>query len=153
MNVNHIWTIACRKSLLDQETNNLNLFDIMEEITLQGSSVQNINFSKVEKFGIPIEFEIISLWERFDINEPILTQYKIEQLSPSGKLINEHGAELRIEGVSRRLRTIGKVRGLELTGPGIYHFVTKVKDGEIWKEVGRIPLEIKLQNELTQTKK
>jgi hypothetical protein len=127
--------------VLDQGTNNISLFDILEEISIETPTF--INFSKTKRVGIPIEIDIVSLWEKKE-DGALRAATKIEYLAPNNELLNEINAPVEIATDKKRLRSIIRMRGLTITGPGTYFLIIKYQKHNKWLVAARIPLDIKI---------
>ena len=57
----HIWTVLCRRSVIDQETNNLSIHDVFEQIEVD-VKVNPDKQGDVKEFNVPIEYEVINFW-------------------------------------------------------------------------------------------
>src|SRR3989338_5214550 len=64
--INHLWSIACSRTSVDRESNNISLFEVLEQLTLSGGPIQ-----PGKKGVVPILFEIVSLWTKEHENETI----------------------------------------------------------------------------------
>ncbi len=144
--IEHLWTIACSSSSIDGETNNVSLFNIIEEvgIQLQPPVGQVIDFE--EKKAFPLQMEIISLWKRLVNDVDIASDIKIELLDPNNKKLQEMPYRLEIKSQHQRMRMRIRVNGMNFTGQGEYHFSVLVKEeeGDNFQEVARIPLLVKI---------
>ena len=65
--INHIWTVVCTKSVIDSDTNNISLIDTIERLRINLPIGQSSNTAPI---NISINFEIVSLWERYPYEEP-----------------------------------------------------------------------------------
>ncbi len=91
--IKHIWTILCSNSSIDQNTNNVSLFNVIEQVELQAFDKKKIN-EKQEK-GIPLNCELISLWNRKD-NAKKGYEEKVEFVDPAGAILNTIETPLKI---------------------------------------------------------
>jgi hypothetical protein len=65
----HLWTVFCSKSILDRNTNNVSLIEVVEELTIgltQGSAIPSDN-----PVVIPITASLVTLWVR---NDPLSSE-------------------------------------------------------------------------------
>jgi hypothetical protein len=129
----HIWTVLCSRSIIDTETNNVTLFNIIERVAFT-------ELPEEWPVNLPLSFEIVTLWSRSDLNEP-------EELE--GRTAIEGATESRILGEYRvnltenylRFRHRHRVEGIQVTGLGQIWFIVQLRNGEVWEEVARVPLE------------
>jgi hypothetical protein len=139
--INHIWTIICEKSIIDQETNNISLYNVLEQITI----TRPADIAEERPGIIPIKHEVVTLWMREQIDQPIRAMARMKLESQSGQVwpANEFEVDLS-EHV--RMRTILRSDQLLFDTPGIYHFQIEIqKPDEHWENVGKIPLQIVIQ--------
>jgi hypothetical protein len=135
--IEHIWTVLCSRSVIDSETNNVSIQDVIEQIT--------INAEPAQDGFLPIPFELITLCIRKESNKPAKGNERITFVTPSGK------SDIVAEGVidlssTERFRHRVKFPGLPLSEAGRYFFIVDIKDdsGE-WQKVATIPLTIAFQ--------
>jgi hypothetical protein len=57
--IDHVWTILCSRAVIDRDTNNMSLLEVIEQLTLGDAS------PPVEGEGLaPIQLELVTLWTR-----------------------------------------------------------------------------------------
>ena len=137
----HIWTILCKKSVTDNETNMISLFDSFEQLNVD-LKVKKEDLDK--PINIPIEHEIVSYWIK-DTNDSISKFFiNIEILDPNSKIIGTFKQEVNFPENLKRIRTRIKSAGLPLTTSGNYFFKVEYKfeNEEKYKKVIEIPLEV-----------
>ncbi len=137
----HIWTVICRQSILDEETKNISLLNIVEKLTINVSPSAEIEDAK--DLSLPINFEIVSLWQKEKKGKENF-EVKVILTDPNGKVLNEYIKELSTPADKNRQRYILKSSGLKLTTSGNYTFKVAVKsDGnKRFKTVSVVPLEV-----------
>ncbi len=121
-NIKKLFTLICRSSSIDRDTNASSVFEIVEEVTL--NSVPNIPAPKPEdKVVINFPFELFCLWERkSDIKEVISSNVKVSLTDPSGNEKEQVTFPLQFELNKKRMRSRVKVQGLQFSGYGTYTF-------------------------------
>jgi hypothetical protein len=135
--IEHIWTVLCSRSVIDSETNNVSIQDVIEQIT--------INAEPAQDGFLPIPFELISLYIRKESNSPLKGSERITFITPSGK------SEVVSDGIidlssAERFRHRVKFPGLPLREAGRYHFTIDIKEETSeWQKVATIPLTIAFQ--------
>lgn len=132
--VQHIWTIACRLSITDKETNNVSLLQVLEEITIPQDQSR-------DKKLVPAIFELVTLWARADENQPTAGFGRLALLGPTGDVLLEHNYEIDLQQ-DNRIRSVGKIFGFPVQRSGRYHFriERKLNEADPWQEVARIPI-------------
>lgn len=143
--IKHIWSVLCQKSSVDQQTNNVSLFDVFEALELDVTPAQNIKAPSNPKFNIPVQYQIVTLLskEKADSNE---THYniRITLVNPEGEKQTIVDQKLPFSASKRRMRSINQIQGLPVNKSGDYHFIVELKQGEKFQQVADLPLEVKL---------
>lgn len=150
--INHIWSILCRRSVIDNETNNISLYDVLEElgieVTVKGQAPQDL------PINIPIDYEVVSMWmkDKKEIHEK--GDIDIEIVNPQGKVLKNIPQAVEIASGSQRLRSRMRIAGFGATGSGIYLFRVKMKQGKEkeYKTVAELPLEVKITKKVEDQK-
>ncbi|MDO8498570.1 MAG: hypothetical protein Q7S44_02185 [bacterium] len=141
--IKHIWSVLCQKSSVDQQSNNVSLFDVFEALEVGINPDTNIKASDNSEFIIPIQYQVVSLWTITDTgnNEG---EVRITLINPDGKekiLVN---SDLKFPADKRRMRSINQIQGLPVNKNGDYHFIVELKQEEKFQKVADLPLEVKL---------
>lgn len=134
--IDHVWTVFCTDAVIDRDSNNVSIYNAIEQITIRGEPQP--------KGVLNIPFTIISLWVRSDFDVPGQAQARLTLYSPSRKkklLEKEYDIDL-IE--SERLRTRWYLQGLPIAEPGRHTFQLqlRIKGEDKWRKVASIPLKI-----------
>jgi len=130
----HVWSIICNKLIVDEETKNATLVDVLEEIKI------NKEFLK-DKNEIPLLFDLVSLWcieEEKDTKKE--TSVLIEFYDPKNNKLNDFLFTFTPPERKKRIRTSIKFSKFLLNGSGIY--AIKIKQDN--KKITEIPLEINI---------
>jgi len=145
----HIWTVFCRRVLIDQPSNSLSLMDVIEGIKItqssDGSPVQSS--TDINLTGM----DLVTLWTRSNTSTPEEIQTKVILQSPDGK--KHPQPEQTIDLKTRpRNRHILRMTGLPFTVEGRYYWTVQQKQvtksgQEKWKSVARVPFDWVMVNE------
>jgi hypothetical protein len=133
--IEHIWSVLCTKSLVDSDTNNISLFEIVDELTVENFTNPGV---------IKVDYEIVTLWYREKAEKKESVEYKINLVTPSGK--DKGGPEVECIFKPGILRNRSKVifKAFPLDEIGSYKFqILEKKGGGKFKEVGFIPISVK----------
>jgi hypothetical protein len=135
--IQHVWSVLCSRSSTDRETNNLSLFEIIEQLNVLGP-LPDLG----AKVAIPVQLEIVSLWSRSQSGEAEESRGRLTLLSPSG--LEAFTREFVVNLVEHdRMRTQLRLMGLPLFGTGRYTFTVEIqRANEQWEVVARIPLQL-----------
>lgn len=141
--IEHIWSVACSRALIEKETNNVTLFNVIEEITAE-AKVPRADLPAGQPV-VPIEFEVVSFWARTNVDEPARGLARIVVQPPDGQP-NPIGDPYDIDLTEyQRLRTRAHFDGFRPGESGRYWFIIKKqeRDGD-WEEVARIPIQFSM---------
>jgi hypothetical protein len=136
--IEHIWSVLCSRSVIDSETNNVSIQNVVEQIVIQAEPQEN-GF-------LPIELELITLWGKDEPKEVVEGAGRVTFITPSGKSDVISDEKIDLTKAERHRQRI-KLPGLPVSEAGKYYFKVEVKnkDGE-WKQVSAIPLKIEFQS-------
>lgn len=149
--INHIWSLLCRRSVIDSETNNLSVYDILEQLTVD-IKIKRGGEDKITKINIPIEYEVISFWVKAPEIKEFKGGIKLEIISPEGKIEKTFEQPLEIPKDKRRLRSRIRISGFVANTAGIYIFRINYKEGikDQYIKAADVPLEVILKKELIE---
>ena len=142
--IEHIWSILCSRAVIDTETNNVSIQDVVEQIT--------INAEPKKDGFLPFPLELITLWGRKEVNKPTTGVERVTFITPSGtsKIVSE--ADINLSTVERFRHRV-KFPGLSISEAGKYYFKIELKNGNNkWQEVSAVPLKI-IFSPLTEIKR
>lgn len=132
----HIWTVVCARSIVDAETQNLTLLDILEQVSAPASV-----FESDEAF-LPLRLEVVSLWARREPEVQTQAEGRLRWKDPKGEILEEQEYTIDLREHPRS-RTRVRVPGLPVSTPGLYFFtVSQRSEKGSWEEVARIPIRL-----------
>ncbi len=137
----HIWSLLCSRCVTDKVSNNVSLFEVLEEIHLP-PGVAGKKEGGIEIIA-PMPADWVTLWARSKKEKPETVLVKDTILSPSGEILGEREYSVNLQENGRN-RTMRRIPLPPSDKPGVYRFRTQVKDGEqkSWRRVSEIPLEV-----------
>lgn len=141
--IKHIWSVLCQKSVVDSESNNVSLFDVLEQLQIDIASNIPNNVSNSKNIILPIQYELINFWSKTGNGEE-KADVKIILKDTTGKEVKKIEKVLTIPEKNRRMREINKIQGLPISGNGNYKFIVSIKNSndDNYKDVAEIPLEV-----------
>ena len=141
--IQHLWTVPCRVTITDQQSNNISLIEVLEELTVPPP---NSRIPLTVAFS-PLMIDLVTLWSRGNPDEPEFGNARSSLVSPAGETMIEQVVELDLRE-RRRFRTIGRFLGLPLQQAGTYAWRVEKRQGEnaTWEEVARVPLEVHVES-------
>ena len=140
--IKHIWSVLCKSSVIDQDDNNVSLHGVLEQLTV--SLVPKDPTRKLDKMGIPLNYEIVSMWQKIEKTQVAMGEIEYIFIDPKGKELLKNTQIMEIPKTSRRFRSRMKISGLPLTLNGDYAFQIRLKEkgSSEFKLVSELPLEI-----------
>jgi len=131
----HLWSVICRFSMVNQESRNISLIEVLEQVAFDGDAgVTRLNFP----------FELVSMWWRTDLDCGERARMRVLVQAPDGNVLNQDNPmefEVDLEQYPK-LRVNARFSGLPFGGTGIYRFILQAQTDDQWKEITVIPLEV-----------
>jgi hypothetical protein len=118
-NVEAIWGILCSSSSIDQETNNISLYKVLERLAL----TKGKETPPPGPHAIPLQYEYIILLQRPDPVESKATYpLTLRVRDPKGNILNEAPIPAVFDVGKKRLRVRMQNNGFTISGAGEYRF-------------------------------
>jgi len=136
--IEHVFSLLCRKSIIDQDTNNLSISEVLERLTIQTEGPKSNDHIRV-----PVEFEIVSLWRKI-VKDSFKGEIVITLLDPDKKVLHTQTVPLTIKPTFDRYRTRVRAKGIPVSKEGTYRFKISVEENGKESVVANIPLEVKI---------
>lgn len=135
-NFKHRWSILCQSSNIDKESNNLSIFNILEELRVTPPN-QN-----AKEIIVRIPLQLITLWEKQTEKETARSKVEIELFDPKGNALQK--VSYALSTPKKRIRFVVRMDGIKVTESGEYIFKIKIGDSETdrFEEVGEVPLQV-----------
>lgn len=128
----HLWTILCGRLLVDEQSKNASLIDIIEELKVKEEFLK-------DKKQIPVFLNLVSLWSiENEIDTEQETKVLIEFNDPSQNKLSDFEFSFTPPKRKKRIRTNIQFPKMDINGSGTY--TIKIKQGD--KIVAEVPLEI-----------
>jgi hypothetical protein len=134
--IEHIWSVLCSRSIIDSETNNISIQDVIEQIT--------INAEPAENGFLPFPLELITLWVRKEADKPAKGTERVSFVTPSGESVIISESNIDLSKVERHRQRV-KFPGLPISQGGRYYFRVEFKEEGEYHEISAIPLTILFQ--------
>lgn len=144
MKIKHIWSVLCKESVIDQADNNVSIHGVLEQLSIVFTPLSETG-KLPEKLGIPMNYEIVSLWQRSEEVESTKGDIEYILFDPDKKELLKNTQRIEIPKTSRRFRSRMKITGLPLSREGNYVFQVRIKEEEAntFHLVADLPLEVK----------
>ena len=141
-----MWSVFCTASSIDQQTNNVTLFSVIEQINAtRKKDAPLIDVKNGEP--LPVQMELVTLWRKLGLDEKISASCDYVLISPLGKEIARQNVPIEISSISKRLRTKMQINGIRATGPGYYTWQLLVKYKGMEEILGSASFELVLDTE------
>lgn len=132
-NILHNWTMLCVGSSIDDQSNNLSIFGIIETLTLDLVPGEEQRKEKEDKgwYSVPFNFELITKLQKIDIDKQIPFELKYHILDPEGnKIGKEFGAAMEFPKGTDSLRIRNKIGTFPITVGGFYSIIVNMGNSE-----------------------
>lgn len=136
--VEHLWTVLCSRSLVDVESQNISLLEVIDEISVAPEALTD-----PQGITLPLRMELITCWRRSNLAQGTKTRAKMTLVHPDGRTLEEQSYSVDLSESTRR-RTRFRIPGITVTKAGTYWFrmeVQTVGNGP-WIKVAQLPLDI-----------
>lgn len=144
--IKHIWSILCKSSSTDSQSNSLSLFNTIEQINVTPALEERKKIEEgVEKvISVSFPFELITLWKKTVENEKADAEVEIELFDPKGKSVTKVPYTLSIPQDKKRMRFRAGFMGLNIPMGGEYSFKVRIKEQgcSTFEEVVDLPLDV-----------
>lgn len=147
-NVECVWALICSLSVIDRDTNNISLFNVVEQMGVAAGFFQSEEFKKNGFAVLQMEWELVLMLRRLiptDIDPSAVTvDVKLSMIDPQGKAIQEVLTPVTFPANARRYRFVFKMKGLPIGLPGDYVYRVELRQpGESeFSTVREIPFDV-----------
>lgn len=124
-NIQHVWSMLCSGVSIDQNTNNLTLFNTIEQIKISEDKLMRAK--NENQLAVPFVFNLVTLWRREDSKYSEKADVEIEVVDPSGAKRKSKSYSLEFATGVRRMRFQIQWSGIKVTTSGTYKFVVSLK--------------------------
>ena len=145
-----IWAILCKNVIVDQQSNNVSLIEVIDEFTIPVPPPVNLPEIDGEP-GILLDVSLVVLWARSHRDTPEKAQSRTSIVTPDGTEARSLENEVDLTEAIRA-RAIGRIVGFPhpLNHGGEYLFRIELKvPGSDWKEELELPLWVNVQKDTT----
>ncbi len=148
--IKHVWSILCESSTVDQQSNNVSIHKVLEQLNVDLTKINKELYDKKTLINNPAQiifpFQIVSMWQSINPKKIPAADVEIELFDFIGQSLQKINFRLTFEKDKTRMRTIIGSQAIIVTGTGVYLFKIKIKEcGEsVFTEVGEIPLEVRV---------
>ena len=137
--IRHVWSVLCETRIIDKDTNNLSLINIVEQLNFDISKDKSTEDQPVEIRGV---LNVVSMWTRKNRDEPSKGESRVRIKNPDNKYTPPTEMMLDLTNFVRLRSLTSLAIGLNKTG--IYSVIIELKTGKKWNEVASIPVEVNI---------
>lgn len=133
--IEHVWTVVCSRVVVDKESNNLSIQNVLERVTIQGEPMPETL--------LPMPFEVVTMWTRTDPDKPARGSMRMQMLFPSGEVFETREADITmLKHLTYRIKNL--FSGLPIAEAGRHLFTVELRNEgeEKWRQVAVVPLMI-----------
>ena len=143
-NIKHVWSVLCSGVSIDQNTNNLTLFNIIEQIKISENKL--VKVEDENKLAIPLAFSLVTLWRREDHKFTEKVDVGIEVVDPNGLKRKSNLYSFKFTAGMKRMRYQIRWGGIKVTTSGTYKFIVSLKEAKSKRfvSVGEAYLEVEI---------
>lgn len=150
--LHHNWSLVCERALIDQKTNLLTIFNVIEEVTLSdlkknGAPVGPSELKEEDKKIMQRDMCLLSAWRRDQLagEEALEHDLKIEWISPAGNVLMQTESKINLEKGKNNLRVLINLDKIAFTTAGTYVFrLSDKNEKNVFKSVTEIPIDFKV---------
>lgn len=136
----HIWSVLCRKVIIDKNDNSLSLIEVVEGVEVVSLPASSVQASQMF-------MDLVTYWRR---SYPSKVEHATARLvikDPGGKAVGlPHEIPIALEEAPRIRCLLRFQGGVPYTKNGVYEYMVQLKyGGSKWGTVAQIPLEITIK--------
>lgn len=131
--IKHYWTLLCQSSIINQETNNISLIEIAEQLNIIEEKFNN---------QIKIPLEIISFWIKDDKNIEEICKIEFSFVDSDENVIEKFSHDLVVPKGKDRMRFRMRVALPLSLKRGYRYLITRVYNNQskVFETVGKTPI-------------
>jgi hypothetical protein len=138
----HIWTIVCKQSKIEADTNNISIIDSYENLRFDLRTNEK-EYDKTKPAVGNFEFEVVSLFYRDKKGAAETHDVVLKVVDPKNKILGEFDARMEFKEQHNRMRNRMKFDKIALTTSGTYIFQVFLKlDKDEQELVAAVPVDI-----------
>jgi hypothetical protein len=142
--IRSLWMILSQNAVVDQRTNTLSVFNLIEQLTLPSDGIKKLQEAQGNNKTVivPSEFVFTVLLEREGVGHSSQHVGVMEYKDPKGNTLQRAEVGFEFKPEWRRVRIMIDIKSMAFVGPGIYHATFSLKDDDKLLSVGSVPIEV-----------
>lgn len=146
------WAVLCQNAVVDQQTNNLSLHNIVEELTFNkdplSSTAVKHSASFPDKTSVKFNSTLVVYMERkYEIQGNTFNpEMEIKIVDPKNDILGTNILPINFETGKNRLRMLISFESVLVKDPGIYNFVISARDSKEgkFKQSTTVSIDVKI---------
>jgi hypothetical protein len=127
--IQHAWSLLAAGVSVDQDTNNLTLFNVIDQVAIpRNQLVEMPTLDGDKKPAAPIGFILVSQWRKLKDNIATDADAIIELLDPDGVVRQKVDYKVNFSEKIERLRSRIQWNGVRVTTSGVYTFRISLRE-------------------------
>lgn len=133
----HLWSVICLKYIISAESQSLSLIEITDLITFEA------DLPKERPLELPLSspLYLVSTWVREVDTDAQIFDALMRAKPPGDYVSQEMPFQVDLTNTLGS-RTFGVISTIQYTEDGFYTFEVCIRDGQDWKAVGAVPVQI-----------
>jgi len=141
--IKHIWSIFCRESKVEADTNNISIIDAYDSIEFDLKTSEEQDSSK--PVMVPFSFEVVSLFYRDKKGEEETLDVSVSAIDPKGVKLGNFASKLEFKAEHNRMRNRVRFNQIALTSSGTYVFQIHTHTKDKLNLEAAIPVDVKVK--------
>lgn len=135
--VNCLWAILCEQSIINEETGNISLIEVIDELEIphppESKEVLILNF----------DFELVTFWQKNADDQENEYIFRLSIIAPSGKVLLQGEQVVTFNGSAKSFLKL-KFAGIPITAEGSYGFRIELpkNDKTEWENIKVVSLQV-----------
>lgn len=135
--IQHVWSVLCARAVIDSESNNISLFEIVEQLVAFGPEGEGF---------APVSLELVTMWSRDSLEEAARGRARIRIVGPDGAQIG-NAFEYEVDLTTFvRIRNRFRMAAFPIRGAGKYSLVVEAEQDSAWLRVAQVPVQLVIQS-------
>ena len=143
-----IWALLCKNTIVDRDTNNVSLINVVDELTVPASPPQGPPGAVFESIVL-LDLSMAILWVRSSPDVPESGEARVKVVAPDDSI--SLSPQLEVDLTQRpRVRALGHMLNSPFPSwqEGEYRFKIEAKTNDLdWQEMFELPLWVKVQTD------
>lgn len=142
-----IWAILCQSAVVDQDSNQISLFNIIDELTFSGAPPVATGEPEPDPILVPMDMELVVVWARSDPETPESVRGRTRLVGLDRSEILTEEREIGLDEAIH-VRWFHDLTDIPYLGEGEYLLKVDAKTpGSDWQEMFELPLWVSIQTE------